>query len=228
MHTEFSRLHSPVRTRVRAVWGLLILVLLCPVPGLAAGQQPVDVIRSATTKVLAELEETPQIRSDPLRLNAVIERHILPHVDLLALSRLTLGKNWRAATREQRSSFAREFGVLLIKTYSTALASFTSQEIEYLSSSVSAQKRRAIVRTRIVEDGLAPLAVDYSLRLVDGAWRVYDVKIEGVSLAINYRSSFAQEIRDHGIEGLIERLGVRNRDAQGSVPLARAAVLEPR
>ncbi|MGD2076728.1 MAG: ABC transporter substrate-binding protein, partial [Gammaproteobacteria bacterium] len=154
------------------------------------------------------------------------QRHILPHVDLPALSRLTLGKNWRAATQEQRSRFAREFGELLVNTYSTALGSYTSQEVEYLSSSVSPEKRRATVRTRIVENGLAPLAVDYSLRLADDAWRVYDVAIEGVSLAINYRTSFAQAIRDHGIEGLIERLAARNQDAQLTVPLTRTAEMD--
>ncbi len=106
--------------------------------------------------------------------------------------------------------FAREFGTLLIKTYSTALAEYTNQEIEILSSSVSADSRRSTVRTRIVESGRAPLAVDYSLVQVDNTWKIYDVRIEGVSLAINYRSTFALEIRNHGTGGLIERLVERN------------------
>lgn len=228
MHTEFSRTHTGLGTRVRVLSGLLILALLLPAPGMGADQQPGDVIRSATAKVLAALKERPQIRSDPLQLNAVIEQHILPHVDLLSLSRLTLGKNWRAATGEQRSQFAREFGSLLIRTYSTALTGYTSNEIQYVSATVSANKQRALVRTRIVEAGEAPLPVDYSLRLVDNVWQVYDVTIEGVSLAISYRSSFAQEIRDHGIDGLIHRLGERNRGAQGSIPVARTAVADQR
>jgi phospholipid transport system substrate-binding protein len=190
--------------------GLVLALLVFPPWAVAGGQQPVDVIRNATGEVLRALQATPATRDDPGRLNAVIRDYILPHVDLETLSRLTLGKNWRQATPEQRSRFAREFGALLVRTYSTALAGYTGQNVDYLSSDIAADGRRATVRTRVLEDGLAPLAVDYSLRRAGNSWKVYDVTIEGVSLAVNYRTSFAQEIRDHGIDGLIERLATRN------------------
>ena len=198
--------------------------VLLPVPllVLADDPQPVDVIRGATDSVLAELDAAPEIRNDPVKLTRLIQDQIAPHVDLVALSRLTLGKHWRQATQEQRDAFAREFGTLLIKTYSAALAEYANQEVEYLSSEVSADKRRTTVRTRIVEDGRAPLAVDYSLRQLENGWKIYDLSIEGVSLAINYRSSFAQEIRDHGIDGLIERLTARNAPSAVKLTAAQA------
>jgi phospholipid transport system substrate-binding protein len=210
MNIEFLSRQAMAGGAVRAVSKYVLIVLLWPVLVLAANEQPVDVIRSATEKVRTALNAAPEIRNDPVRLNRVIREHIVPHVDFVALARLTLGKNWQRATPEQRSLFAREFGTLLLKTYSTALAGYANQEIEYLSSSLSADKRRGIVRTRIVEKGRAPLAVDYSLRQVGNTWKIYDVGIEGVSLAINYRTSFAPEIRNHGIDGLIERLVERN------------------
>ena len=213
---------------MKAVSRYVLILLLFPVLVLAADQQPVDVIRGATDKVLAELTAAPETRRDTVKLNQVIQEHIIPHVDFDALSRLTLGKHWRQATQEQRSAFAREFGVLLIKTYSTALAEYTSQKIEYLSSEASADKRRSTVRTRIVGDGRAPLAVDYSLRQVEGAWKIYDLTIEGVSLAINYRASFAQEIRNHGIDGLIERLTTRNKPVMGELTAAQELVFRSR
>ncbi len=198
------------KSALTALPGYVLVLLLWPALVAAADEQPVDVIRSATDSVLAELQAAPEIRNDPERLNRVIRQHIVPHVDFVALSRLTLGKNWQRATAEQRSLFAREFGTLLIKTYSTALVKYASQEIEFLSSSVSPDKRRGTVRTRIVEKGRTPLTVDYSMMHVDNTWKIYDVGIEGVSLAINYRTTFALEIRSHGIDGLIERLVERN------------------
>jgi phospholipid transport system substrate-binding protein len=200
------------------------VLLLVPLLVLADDPQPVDVIRGATDGVLAELDAAPEIRNDPVKLTRLIQDHIAPHVDLAALSRLTLGKHWRQATQEQRDVFAREFGVLLIKTYSAALAEYANQEIEYLSSEASADRRRSTVRTRIVEDGRAPLAVDYSLRQVESGWKIYDLTIEGVSLAINYRASFAQEIRDHGIDGLIERLTARNTSSMPKLTAAQTLV----
>jgi phospholipid transport system substrate-binding protein len=209
-------------------FGYALILLLFPALVVAGDRQAVDVIRDATDNVLTELNAAPETRTDSVKLTGVIQEHIAPHVDLVALSRLTLGKHWQQATQQQRETFAREFGTLLIKTYSTALAEYTNQEIEYLSSEVSADKRRTTVRTRIVEDGRAPLAVDYSLRRVENTWKIYDLTIEGVSLAINYRASFSQEIRAHGIDGLIERLTARNTSATEKLTAARTAVGSPR
>jgi len=40
---------------------------------------------------------------------------------------------------------------------------------------------------------------------------VYDVKISGASLAATYRDTFAEEVRNHGIEVLIDSLSGKNR-----------------
>lgn len=210
MDIEFLSRQTLAESPVKTLSRYLLIVLLWPVLVLAGDLQPADVIRSATDQVLAKLEAAPEIRSDPAKLNRVVQEYIVPHVDFVTLSRLTLGKNWRLATPEQRSVFAREFGTLLVRTYSTALAEYTNQKVEILSSSVSADSRRGNVRTQIVESGRPPLAIDYSLVQVDNTWKIYDVQIEGVSLAINYRTTFAQEISNHGIDGLIKRLVERN------------------
>ncbi|HHH43827.1 MAG TPA: ABC transporter substrate-binding protein [Gammaproteobacteria bacterium] len=192
-----------------------LLLLLVPVVTLAAEQTPVEVIRTATERVLNELRLEPERRKDPEQLRMVIERHVAPHMDFVTLSRLTLGKNWRRATVAQRERFVREYGRLLVKVYSTALAGYSNQKVEYLSSKVNVDQRRATVRTRIVEPGQAPLAVDYGLRKIDGNWKIYDVRIEGISLVMNYRASFSEEISAHGFDGLIERLVLRNTSRRG-------------
>ena len=187
-------------------------LMLWPVLLLAGDEQrPVDVIRNATNNVLLELGKAPEISNDPEQLTRVIHRHIAPHIDFVTLSRLALGKNWRQATREQREVFVREFSRLLVKVYSTALAGFTNQEVEYLPSTFATNKRRATVRSRILDNTQAPLAIDYSLRKVNNTWKIYDVKIEGISLAFNYRASFTEEISAHGIEGMLQRLAKKNK-----------------
>ncbi|HHZ87617.1 MAG TPA: hypothetical protein EYN73_07180 [Chromatiaceae bacterium] len=40
---------------------------------------------------------------------------------------------------------------------------------------------------------------------------MYDLKVEGISLLVNYRSSFAREIRADGMDGLIKHLAGLNR-----------------
>jgi phospholipid transport system substrate-binding protein len=220
MRYEFSSTPDVGADTLKAIARYALIPLLFPALVLAGGHNPVDVIRGATDRVLSELNAEPRIREDATSLNRVIQEHIVPHLDLVGLSRLTLGKYWQRASKEQRAAFAREFSTLLIKTYSAALTNYTHQKIEYLSSELSADGRKSKVRTRVIEDGRAPVAVDYSLRQLEGTWKIYDLMIEGVSLAINYRSSFAQDIRKHGLDGLIERLTARNAAVNAEITAA--------
>ena len=55
-----------------------------------------------------------------------------------------------------------------------------------------------------------PVDVEYRMHLRQGAWLAYDVKIEGISLISNYRSSFATVARNKGIDGLIEEIAALN------------------
>jgi phospholipid transport system substrate-binding protein len=228
MRFEFSSTPEAGAGTFKAIARYALIPLLFPALVLAGGQKPVDVIRGATDRVFSELNAEPGIREDRIRLNRVIQEHIVPHVDLVALSRLTLGKYWQRASDEQRAAFAREFSTLLIKTYSAALTEYTHQKIDYLSSEVSADGRKGKVRTRVTVDGRAPVAVEYSLRQLEGTWKIYDLRIEGVSLAINYRSSFAQDIRKHGLDGLIERLTARNATVDAEITAAQTAAAYPR
>ena len=57
----------------------------------------------------------------------------------------------------------------------------------------------------------------FSVHNRDGDWKVYDVTVEGVSLVTNYRTAFAQEIQQNGLDGLITQLEQRNRDLMDKV-----------
>ena len=177
----------------------------------STGTGPVDLVRNATEGVVAQLAEAPEIKSEPDKLTQLVEEHILPSIDFSRLSRLTLGKYWRTANDRQRMRFTDEFKELLVRTYSTALTEYSGQAITYTPVKTTADGNRSIVRTAFQQPAGGSVRVDYSLYKVSGGWKIYDVKIEGISLAVNYRSSFAQAIRSHGLDGLIEHLATRNR-----------------
>ena len=56
-----------------------------------------------------------------------------------------------------------------------------------------------------------PVAVDYSMEKAGATWKVYDVKIEGISLVENYRNTFNNEISRTGVDGLIRALNDKNK-----------------
>jgi phospholipid transport system substrate-binding protein len=202
-------------------------LLVWSVFALATSDAPIDVVRAATEKMLAELNARPAVRADPAALTLLVDRNIMPHVDLAGLSRLTLGKYWREATPEQRKSFEYELHTLLIRTYSASVSRYGNQGIEYVSANQSPHTSRAPVRTRITERGSSPIAVDYSLRQVHSEWKIYDVRIEGISLAVNFRGTFAEQIQSDGLDGLIARLAALNASAELDTTFVREALGQP-
>ena len=90
------------------------------------------------------------------------------------------------------------------------MSRYRNQGIEFLSTNESEDGRTSTVRTRILEKGSPPIAVDYNLRKTEDSWKIYDVRIEGISLVLSFRTTFAEQIRNGDLDGLIEQLAARN------------------
>src|SRR5690606_35927021 len=135
----------------------------------------------------------------------LVEDLILPHLDFESFSRLTLGKHWRQASPEQREAFTREFRSMLMHTYASSLNTYAGETFEHAGERNEGEGR-VLVQTRFVRVQGEPVRVDYRLHRRDGEWKIYDVVIEGVSLVLNYRSSFGEEISRGGLDQLIQRM----------------------
>lgn len=169
-----------------------------------------EVVKKTTERVLEAIKkEREVIDEDPGRIFGIVDQFIIPHFDFERMSQRVLGKYWHRATDDQRARFAAQFQTLLVRTYAAALREYSAQKVEYLPS-----RRReggeVSVRTQIVESGRPPIPIQYEMHDPGNGWKVYDVSIDGVSLVINYRSTFASEIRNNGLDGLIERLAKHN------------------
>lgn len=168
-----------------------------------------QLVKNTTDRVVNVLkEEREVIDKNPGRIYDIVNEFILPKFDFERMSQRVLGKYWHRATPEQRSQFVNEFQVLLIRTYATALREYSDQTIEFLPT--RERENEATVRTQIGQSGSPPIPINYELYLKDGDWKVFDISIDGVSLVINYRSTFASEIRKSGVDGLIARLSKHN------------------
>jgi phospholipid transport system substrate-binding protein len=182
---------------------------------LAEEEHPAQKLVMETTKeIMAQLkEEETVVRAEPDRLYGIIEQKVLPHFDFKKMSSWVLGKYWRRASPEQRDRFAKEFQALLVRTYSNALLEALDKEIVYLPlKSKKEDAEEVVIRTEVEQKGGFPIPIDYRMHLKDGQWKVYDVVIDNLSLVTNYRTSFAKQIRDSGIDELIEEMSKRNTD----------------
>jgi phospholipid transport system substrate-binding protein len=195
---------------------LISLVLGCiflSVAALAQANVPADVfVKGVADDVLTIVKKDKDIQNgDQEKIFALAEEKILPNFNFDHVCRLVLGKNFSKASKDQQDAFQREFRTLLIRTYASALSKYRNQTIEYKPIRDVSDDKQVTVKTQILQPGGQPIAVDYTLEQMGDVWKVYDITIEGVSLVTNYRGQFSNEVRQGGMDGLIQKLVDKNK-----------------
>ena len=112
--------------------------------------------------------------------------------DFQKISRLTLGKNWKKFSDKELDEFSVLFSNLLGKTYLKKVQDeFKNEKVNYMDEKILTGKKneRAQVKTALVRKNME-IPVEYSMWKNNGVWRIYDVKVEGISLVKNYRTQF--------------------------------------
>ncbi len=180
---------------------------------LAQAIVPADVfVKSVAEEVLTIVKKDKDIQNgDQAKIFELVEEKIVPNFNFDHVCKLVLGKNFSKATNEQQEAFEREFRTLLIRTYTSALSKYRNQTIEYKPLREATDDKQVVIKTLIMQPGAQPLGVDYSVEQVGDAWKVYDITIEGVSLVTNYRGQFSTEIRQGGMDGLIQKIADKNK-----------------
>src|SRR4029077_18113152 len=133
------------------------------------------------------------------------------HFDFARMTQTAMGRNWRLATPEQQKALTLEFKTLLVRTYSTALSRYRDQVIEYKPLRAAPDATEVTVKSDVKQSSRERTTIDYDMAKTPAGWKVYDIKIAGVSLVTTYRDTFAGRVRDGGIEGLIKSLSDKNR-----------------
>jgi phospholipid transport system substrate-binding protein len=193
----------------------MVLALAAPASP-AEELAPDALVKAISQDVLAAIRQDADIRAgNPKKIASLVEAKILPHFDFAHTTRIAMGANWRRASPEQREQLVREFRTLLVRTYSTALSNYRDQVIEFKPLRAQPGDEQVTVRSEVKQSGAQAVSIDYDLEKTSSGWKVYDVKIGGVSLAATYRDTFAEEVRNHGIEGLIDLLSGKNRQNDG-------------
>lgn len=192
--------------------GLLALTLgLLLTPAWAAPEAPDALIERVAAEILDEIRANPAVQGgETAAVMKLVDSKLLPHVNFQRMTASAVGRHWREATPEQRERLQDEFKLLLVRTYSGALSEVRDQTLHMLPMRTAPQAKDVVVRAEVRGQG-EPVQIQYRMELRDDRWRIYDVNVLGVWLVENYRVTFSQEITQHGIEGLIERLSERNK-----------------
>ena len=181
----------------------------------SAETAPDQLIKQVSTEVLDALKADKSIKSgDVQKIIALVDAKVMPHVNFQRMTSSAVGRYWRQATPEQQKRLQDEFKILLVRTYSGALAQVKDQTVQLKPSRPGSDPNEVVVKTEIRGQG-DPIQLDYRLEKASGDWKIYDVNVLGVWLVENYRNTFAQEIGANGIDGLIAKMAERNKAAAG-------------
>jgi phospholipid transport system substrate-binding protein len=196
---------------MRRLVRLICIMLCCNGMAVAAEMpEPEALVQQTTDKVIHILKEDSGIKQDREKLLALIESTILPNFDFTHMTRLAVGRYWRQATPDQQQQLVKEFRTLLVRTYSGALSNYKDEKIDFMPMRMAPADTDVTVRTRVARVGAPPVPIDYFMEKMPDGWKVYDVSVDSVSLVTTYRSSFAEQARQGGIEQIIKSLRDKN------------------
>lgn len=195
----------------KPLWALALTWALAAPLASAQETAPDQLIKSVAEDVLATLRQDKALQSgNSAKLARLVEAKILPHFDFRRATQMAMGTHWRRASPEQQERLIAEFRTLLVRTYSGALSSYRDQALEFRPLRARPGDAEVTVRSLVKQSGAEPVTIDYDLEQTASGWKVFDVRVGGISLVANYRTTFAEEVRNHGVDGLIQTLASKN------------------
>lgn len=191
------------------VFKTIVLVVCMSLSQMMAAQtSPVPMLEHAANDIIATLKDNKSsLKSNPSIIYKAVETYLLPNVDVGGMSRSVLGRQaWNKATASERAEFSKAFTRLVIRTYSSPLAEYSDETIQFLPLRGSLSSRFIRVNSVIVRSKGQNIPLSYSLVAKNGQWKIYDISVEGVSLLQSFRSQFAQALQHSSINEVIKEM----------------------
>jgi phospholipid transport system substrate-binding protein len=190
------------------VWGVLVLAIwldLCVALPVLGGA-PQDRVK-ATNEAVAAILENPALQGadKDMERRQRVRQIIFDAFNFQEMARETLGGYWGKLSSEQREEFTQLFGNLFERSYNRLVLRFMGERSTVYGPE-SIQEDRAVVQTTLVSKQDARLPVDYQVVHHGEQWAIYDVVIDGVSLASNYRAQFSKILRTSSYDTLVQRM----------------------
>jgi len=167
---------------------------------------PKVVVEKSVNGILHALEGRKDQNKLTEKDRDAIRKQVEGRFDYYEMARRSVGKTWKKQSPDQQSAFTETFRQLLERSYGNRLSGYHGQVVEF--DDAEFKKNKARVKTRVI-DSNKTTPVEYRLHQRDGAWQVYDIKIEGVSLVGTFRKDFKGPLKKDGFDGLLKALNTK-------------------
>lgn len=163
---------------------------------------PMTVVQNTVNQALEVLRD----KSSPLPQRQEKLRQIVAQsFDFTEMAKSALGYHWKTLNPQQQQEFTTVFVAFIEDSYLSKLNDYRGQQVQFVKASQDGGDY-AQVNTNIVREGKDPIHLDFRLMQESGAWKIYDVTVDAISIIANYRNQFNRVMNNQGYDTLIKDL----------------------
>ena len=205
----------------------LVLAAFVMLLGFAVQAQPDKVPQDDAEKMISVLSNTlikalndqrEELEGSPEKIKAFAKTYVLPYVDTPKMARYVMGRYWRTTTEQQQSAFEQEFTTMLMRSYSQSLLKLSITSV-VVKPQVVEKPGRVTVASEVTQSDGNKTDVIYRayLNRDTGLWMVYDVSVEGISMLLNYRTTYTSEFGKRSVDEVISSMREQNQSFNSGV-----------
>ena len=204
----------------RRVWlGILLgAAVAWSLPAAAEVGDPARFVRQFGNDAVMEIRKDA---TSPTEKQAVFRRLLESDFDMAAISKLVLVRYWRRASSAELAEFTGLFEQLLAQTYAARLSETSGGIFDVVQTATDwPDPGDVIVRSHLGRAGEQSLRVEWYLDNEGGRYRIFDVRIEDVSMVDTFREEFASLIQSSGGRFADLNVALRRKIAEGGTSQA--------
>ena len=135
--------------------------------------------------------------------------------DIPMISRFVLGGYWRTVSDAQRQDFTALFETYVIRAYAVRFNDYGGEQLKVTAARTEDEDNSMVQSVIARPSGAPPIKVDWRVNRTAKGFKITDVVVEGVSMAVTQRQEFASVIQRNGgqIDALLKLL--REKTGQG-------------
>jgi|SRR5580658_9064438 phospholipid transport system substrate-binding protein len=201
MRTKPASRYSALKLALASMLGIIATAAMLPS---AFAQSPTDVVKALVNPALQILnDKSTALKDRQQKLRDLVSPQVF---DYTAMTRSAMGMHWKDINQQQQQDVTQVFTAFLRDSYISRIQDFSVQSVNYIGES-DLGNGNTEVKTTIDQPGAqSPVQVNYSLRNENGKWLIYDVAVDNISIAANYRNQFNRVINNQGFDTLLSDL----------------------
>ncbi len=152
------------------------------VPKQTPAEEAAKVVRAGLEKLRSFLKK----KENRLQVAAFLDREIAPYFDFEAMAKWVAGPVYARMSETARKALAAKIESRFLSGLAKYLARYEGQQVRFFRPRMMGPRRVGIT-VGILRPGTYPAKLSFRLHLTESGWKVYDVIVNGRSIAAYYR-----------------------------------------